>query len=81
MRGDGEDRGFNQRPEEAQTSIINRSFRTLGGDGQCSWLNIYLSVDGMIRYKKGESGSFRRRLNGERQARNDMERKIITCYL
>ena len=73
VRGDVEDRGFNQRSEEAQTPIINRSFSTLGGEGQCSWLNIYIS--GWIRYEKGESGSFQSRLNGERQARDDMERK------
>ena len=41
-RRNGEAWGLNSRTTEAQTSTIKHSFRTLGGDGQCSWLNVYI---------------------------------------
>ena len=37
-----EKKGFDQQPEEAQKSTINHLFRIHGGDGQNSWLNIYV---------------------------------------
>ena len=35
-----EKRTFEQRSKEAQASTLKHSFRTFGGDGQGSWVNV-----------------------------------------
>ena len=67
---------FEQRSEEAQISMTsNHSFRAFGGDGQGSWLDVYICGWCEVIKTKEDGSDKKIRLNGRRHLLMNVERR------